>query len=292
MIKFSLLRLSLVVAGFSASATLPARAAEAHILALKNSPVVVGSKITTESSLFMRDGKVTLMSEGEKFTGQNESSSTQVVTLEALSPTRFRRIETKLEEKFHMELLGEILDEPKNGGPVTGLPVILERQEREDRYTATLEKGQATEEQEEELAKIAKEASARDDLVIYGETPRKLGEKWNVDVTRLSSFTGVSGLTGTMSLEFVEVRNVEGVACAILKNKYDLSGTTMEEEVGKGKMTIKGEDVICRSLVDYVNLDSQGKVRTITTTESEGEPMETSGTFSVSVRSMIVKPER
>lgn len=266
--------------------------AEGHVLAKKNPPAVVGSKLTTETVSLMKDGKYIFTAEGEKIEGKGSFKSEEIVAIECLSPTRFRRLQTKLEESTHMEMLGETVDEPGEADPLTGVPVILEKQEKDGSYTATLEKGEATEEQKKALKEVAEEASTEDDFTMYGEQPRKPGEKWEVDVPKLSGFADGENLRGTMTIEFVEVKELSGVRCALLKATFDLSGTLKDEEIGAGKMTLKGETLVHRSLADQVDLESKTTGRMTLATKAEGMPMEMDSPATISIRSTFTKPER
>ncbi len=266
--------------------------AETHVLATKNPAAVAGYKITTETVSLLENGKFTFNSEGEKIEGKGTFKSREVVTLECLSPTRFRRSQTKLEEHTRMEILGETVDEPKDAGSLTGLSVILAKQEKDGSYTAALENGEATADQAEKLAEIAKDATAQDDLVMYGEQLRKPGDKWDVDVTKLSGFADGENLRGTMSVEFVEVREIGGVRCAILKNTFDLSGTMEDEETGTGKMTMKGEELVHRSLADQVNLNSETKGRMTLATKADDMSIEMTSPMLITIRSTVTEPER
>lgn len=275
-----------------AAGTAPAHAAEAegHVLAIKNPAAIVGSKLTTETSSLLKDGKYTFTAEGEKIEGTGTFKSEETVTIECLSPTRFRRVQTKQEESSRMEMLGETVDEPGEASPLLGVPVILEKQEKDGSYTATLEKGEATEEQKKALKEIALEAATGDDLVMYGEQPRKPGDKWDVDVAKLSEFAEGENLRGTMSIEFVEVKEVGGIRCAVLKCPFELSGTLKDEDIEEGKMTFKGETLLHRSLVDHVDLESKTEGRMTLSTKTEDMPVEMAGPMSINIRSKVAKP--
>jgi hypothetical protein len=277
-----------------AAGTVPAHAAEAegHVLAKKNPAVVVGSKLTMATSSLLKDGKYTFTSDGEKIEGTGTVKSEEIVTIECLSPTRFRRIQTTKEENTRMEMLGETVDEPGEAGPLLGVPVILEKQEKDGSYTATLEKGEATEEQKKELKEIAVDAAVEDELVMYGEQPRKPGDKWDVDVTKLSDFFDGEDMRGTMAVEFVEAKEFDGARCAVLKCSFELSGTLKGEDIEDGKMTFKGTTLLHRSLADHVDLESKTEGRMTVSTKTEDMPVEMAGPMTVNIRSKLAKPER
>jgi hypothetical protein len=264
--------------------------ADTHILATKSDTAIVGCKFTTETVSVMEGGTCTFTSEEGEIEGKGTFKNKEAITLECLSPTRFRRVQTTMEGHTHLEILGETVDQPGEVGVMTGVPVILEKQADGSTYTATLEKGEATAEQRKELEQIAKQAASRDDLTMYGEQPRKPGDKWDVDVTKLSDFADGSNLRGKMTVEFVEVKEFAGVRCAVLKNTFDLSGTIKDDGSGEGKMTLKGEELLHRSLVDRVNLDSKSEGRMTISTKADDMPMKLDSPMLLTIRGTLVKP--
>lgn len=284
----SLACLSIALAGFTLSA-----AQETYILASKDQPALVGSILTTETITLMEAGKYVLTIEGEKVEGKNDFKGSELVTTECLSPLRFRRIQKKQEEHTRMEVLDQTVEEPGEKGPLLGIPVILEKPSKDGTFTALMEKGEATEEQKKELAEIAKTANSKDDLVIYGEQSRKPGETWEVDVSKLTDFADIRDLQGTMSLKFIEVKEIGGVRCAVLKCTYELRGEGADDEAGIGEMILKGEDLLHRSLEDLVNLDSKTEGRiSMSTKEDADEPWEMKSPMNITVRNTISKAAR
>lgn len=269
-----------------------ARAAEveSHILATKDIVAVPGYKLTTESTTHMKDGKCTFITEGEDAAeGTYNSSSTEIVTLEILSSTRFRRTLTKLEEKSRIEAMAEVVDAPGEAALLIGVPVILEKHDNGS-YTAKLENREATSEENEKLEEIAREAAFRDDFHMYGDQPRKPGDKWEVDATKLSGFANATKLKGSLSVEFVEVKEIAGVRCAVLKNTIDLSYITDDEETGEVSTTLKVHEVLHRSLGELVNLDSKAEGETTIATVNEDMTTRMTAPILITILTSVVKP--
>lgn len=266
---------------------------ESYLLAKKDPPVVVGSKLTSEDFTAMKDATFIYKLGDVKVAGTRSFKSVEVVTKECLSPTRFRRIQSKLEQQHRTIISGEIEEEPGEPEPLTGIPVILEKK-ADGSFTATLEKGEATPKQRKKLDALAREATAPDDLTMFGEQPRKPGDKWEVDVTKLSEFGDAKDLRGTMQVEFTGIEELQGMRCAVLKSTFDMTGTEAadNEDETEMKVAMKGEEIFHRSLNDTVTLQALCEARMTLKAEVEGAPMELEGPVAISIRSTLAKPAK
>ncbi|WP_367870723.1 hypothetical protein [Luteolibacter sp. Populi] len=264
-------------------------AGEGYVLAKKDAPMPIGAKFTEETSFDMKSGKVVLSTEGEEdMEGTMKITGVESITTEALSPTRYRRIQTKNEETSTMAIAGETVEEPAVLGPLTGVPVILE--EKDGKYSATLEAGVPTPEQEKELAEIAGEFAQREDLVTYGEVARKPGDKWKVDPKLLAEFAGAKDLDGSLTVEFVEIKEVGGIRCAVLKSVLDFTGTMADDDLENATMRVQGEYTALRSLVDLMDLETKLEANFTIKGESDGTSILTDGPMSARVRNTLTKP--
>lgn len=263
---------------------------EAYILAKKDQPAIVGSKLTVETISDFKDSKYVVEVEDEKVEGKGSFKKEEIVVTECLSPSRYRQIQTKDETLHRAEIGDEMMDLPTQPGCLTGAAVILEKNEKDGSFTATLEKGDATQDQKERLVELGKEASRRDDLIMFGEQARKPGDKWDVDVTKLSSFADGKDLRGTMTVEFTEVKEIGGSRCAVLKCIFDITGSIRTGGMEDGKMAMKGEEISQRSLVDLVKLESKctGKITMIG--ETEDGTVQSESLLTITTRCTVAKP--
>ena len=227
-----------------------------HVLARKGGLPLPGKTITQSMVREMNDADLVLAMGDKKIPGKVSSKETTNEVVEGISPTKARRILTSKTTESRMIVMEREQPGPEKADPLQGLPVILE--EKDGKWTAALEEGEATPEQKTALDELAKKGNENDEFAIYGDAPRKPGEKWDVDLTKLPGFGGATDLKGSFVVEFVEVKEIQGISCAVLKSTVDVSGTTVkagEEPVLNIKM--KGEVVIHRSLADLVDLESK-----------------------------------
>jgi hypothetical protein len=250
-IRTSLVLLAAILAGPVAFA------AEGHVLARKGGLPLPGKAVTHSMLREMKDADLTLEMGDKKVPGKLTSKEASNEVVEGISPVKARRVLTSKTVEARMVVMEQEQPGPDKADPLQGLPVILE--EKDGKWDAALEEGEATAEQKTALAEVAKNANENDDLAIYGETPRKPGDKWEVDLSKLPSFGGAKDLKGTFVVEFVEVKDVQGTSCAVLKSTVDLSGTTVKEgdEGPTLNIKLKGEATVHRSLADLVDLESK-----------------------------------
>jgi len=243
-------------AGGSASGGAAAAKADGHVLAKKDALPPVGKVLTKESTMEMKDAVLDIEAAGQKMNGTMSRKDTKVETFEALSPTKIRRTLVSNTNDGKMVMNGQEQPTPAPADPLVGLPVIIEK--KEGTWTAALESGTATPDQTTALDKVAKEMTKNDDFIIFGDKPRKPGDKWSVDPKSLGTFGEAEGLSGTFDVEFVEVKDVQGVSCAVIKTVFDVTGKTSSNGGEPGMtMTLKGEALANRSLADLIDGDSK-----------------------------------
>ncbi|WP_367870721.1 hypothetical protein [Luteolibacter sp. Populi] len=266
-------------------------AEEGHVLAKKSkgNSQPAGTKVTKNSLLEITDAKLTVEVKGQPpMAGTMSRKDTEVNTLEILSATKARRLLQDKETSSAMIINGQ--ERPMGDKPesLKGVPVILEEKE-DGTYTATLEAGEATAAQTEDLTKLAKGLGNDSDLAIYGETPRKPGDKWTVDPKKIKAFGEAEDLAGTYTVEFVEVKDFQGTPCAVLKSEFEVTGAALG---GAGmKMGFKGTAVTHRSLADRVDLET--KMESTMTMEGQPNPqvtMHVTGPFKMTQTGTVKKP--
>ena len=127
-------------------------------------------------------------------------------------------------------------------------------------------------------------------FIIYGDAPRKPGDKWTVDPKTITEFAGMKKMEGSFNVEFVEVKDIAGTPCAVLKISFDLSGVSTEESENPMKMKIKGEVATERSLAELVDLQS----KCTATMSGDGSPaegvtMSVEGPFAAETTASVAK---
>ncbi len=240
-----------------AAPALRADEAKSYVLAKKGAAPAVGTTVAVKTTADYSDAKLELKVESQTVPGTMSTKMASNEVLEGLAPGKLRRTLASKTSEQRITVQGSEQDPPEQADALQGLPVIMEY--KGDAWTAKLEDGEPEKEQKKALEELVKQFDTDTDFTIYGDAPHKPGDKWNVDAKTIKQFAGMEKLEGSYSVEFVEVKEVGGVACAMLKSTFDLSGLSTEgKEADKQmKMKVKGETLTKRSLADMVDLNSK-----------------------------------
>lgn len=241
---------------------------ETFVLATRKYLPPAGTVGTTESSMVMRDAALTVMAGEQEMKGTATQTEAGKTTLEFLSMDKIRKLVVSKKSGGKMTMNGQDQPSPEKSDPLEGVPVILVRNGAS--WTASLESGATPDaEQRERLDRTVKEITKDADFLMYGDTPRKPGDKWAADPSVLSGFGDASGVVGTYAMEFVEVTEIDGVRCAVLKGTFEFTGKTDSSDKSRPMdITMKGEAISHRSIADQCDL----KVEIKGTMTISGEP--------------------
>lgn len=264
-------------------------AEESVVLAKKGHIPPVGTIHSKEMNMTMVDAVVNLTAAGQVMAGSMSRSDKGEETMEVLSPVKIRRILKSKTGEGKMSVAGQEQPIPSTPDALLGVAVIVEKDG--EKWTASLEgTDKPTPEQEAALKKVTKEFGNEADLGMYGDTPRKPGDKWKVDPSKIG-FSGGTDMKGDYTVEFIGMKEFQGVQCAELKATFDFSGKTEEEQEGAPSMgmNLKGEVTSHRSIKDMVDLDvNMNSTTTITGSPAPQVTMEIKGPMKM-VQTVSVK---
>lgn len=266
------LALSLISCGKKETATGNAQAAApegTYVLATDDLLLPVGKTHQVSITMEMKDASLEFSMGGNKMEGTMSQKTDSVETAEALSAEKLRHVIVSEVDTGTVVMQGQEQPTPQKTNPIAGIPVIVENQN--GKITATLENGSADDAQTAELEKIVRKYEYNEGYVMYGDTPRKPGDRWDADPAKLTNFAGGTNLSGTFSVEFKSIEEIDGVTCAKLECEFDLKGKTLaDEKESEMAIAIKGKADVIRSIKDLADLD----VRVSGTVNVSGEPGE------------------
>lgn len=246
--------------------------AEAHsfVLAQKHYLPPAGTLATKDTSMVIADSIMTVKAGPNEMQGTASRTETGVETVEILSKDKIRRLQVSKTSSGKMTMNGQEQPSPSTPDPLIAIPVILER--NGETWTASLESGTTPDaDQQKRLDKMVAEIVRDSDFHMYGDTPRRPGDKWDVDPSKIGAFGDIEDVTGTYSVEFIEVKEFDGVRCAVLKATYDFKGKSESTDESKAmNIALKGEAISRRSLAGHIdlNVDLNG------TMTCDGSPVE------------------
>lgn len=261
------------------------------ILAVKHFLPPAGTVATKESTTVMEDSVMTVEAGPNKMEGSASRRETGIETVEILSKDKVRRLQVSKKSSGKMTMNGQDQPTPENPEPLLGIPVILER--KGDTWTATLEGGDTPNaEQKMKLDKMVGEIAKDSDFHMYGDTPRRPGDTWQVDPAKIGAFGDVEDVSGTYTMEFVEVKEFDGVPCAVIKATFDFKGKSESSEESKAMdVALKGEAISRRSIADKIDLGVEVKgVMNVSGSPVENVTMHIEGPMSMDQKVALKRP--
>ena len=263
----------------------------AVVLAQKHFMPPAGTIATKDATMTMTDAVIKMKAGEQEMAGTLTQTETSKETREILSADKFRSLLESKTTHEKMKLNDQDQAAPEKSDALVGVPVILER--KDGKWSASLEKeGEPSAEQQAALDKEAASASRDSDFAMYGDTPRKPGDKWDVDPAKLMDFGDAEGLTGKYRVEFVEVKEVKGVRCAVLKATFDIKGKTKAEGDGpQMDIQLKGEAVSQRSIADKIDLNVEVNAKvTVSGSPTPEMSMHVEGPMRMTEKISLKKP--
>jgi hypothetical protein len=253
-----------------------------YVLAVAGLPPAGTTVTSTESE--ESNSSVTMKAAGHEATGtiNQKVVNTEVVTI--LAADRYRQEIKDSKTTAEIVFNGKQVSQPAPAVPLLNVPVIFAQ--KDGKWQPSSESGQPfTEAQQAAVQKLGTSDLWDVDVAIYGITPRKPGEKWQIDATKVRSFGGLTNMTGTFTGEFLKADKSGDTVIATIKLVFDLTGAN--DTTHKGH--IKGEAMIERSVPDAVDLEAKLTGQMDLTGEvSPGAEMTISGPMTV-VRTITVK---
>ncbi|MBK1855811.1 hypothetical protein JO972_12645 [Verrucomicrobiaceae bacterium 5K15] len=213
-----------------------------------------GTVIVDTESMSMKDCQLTVAVQGQKIQGMMTRTGMKQRTATFDSADQITVVVNQSTSKTSTVMNGQSQVQPQETAPLHGQTVILTK--TGDSWSGALQSGEATEKQLKAIENMATALNGDgDSRHIYGTSPRKVGDSWEVDTAKLTFLSRVEGKTeGTFTVSFDDIEMYQGYQCALLTAKVDVT-TPMGE--GDMKVHLKGDFTIRRSLEHLVDLDNQ-----------------------------------
>ncbi|WP_035613668.1 hypothetical protein [Haloferula sp. BvORR071] len=268
-----------------------AKKAQSHVLASKElEPSPKGQTLTMEELTEMKLSKLTVKVGDKTMEGSMERRDRSVANLVSLGDNKSRRTLESDIRNAKMTLNGKDRPTPHEEDPLLKVPVLLEY--KDGKYSAKREDGATAKGAQIKALEELGEAFEQDSgLALYGETPRKVGDKWKVDPQALTAFGEARKISGTYTMEFAAIEEFQGTPCAVLKAQFEIAGEGDVNESGEGpKMALKfkGSAVIHRSLTELRDLESSTSAdMTVDTSPQPGMTMHMEGPFKKVLKTVV-----
>jgi len=275
-------------AGGDSTSAVDPKTAE-HVLFDSSKMLPPGSVIIDTEEMEMKDCKLTMEMQGKVMEGAmtNVGSKDRIFTFN--SEEKVTVVIKNDSSEGSMVMNGEAQAQPRKNDALHDKTVILTK--KDGRWSGQLESGEANEDQQKGIDKLAENLNGESDpRHIYGTTPRKVGDTWDVDTAKLSSLTkGAGKAEGTFKMTFDGIEEYQGHECAVLTADVDVTAPTGD---GDMVMKMKGKFKIRRSLKHLVDLDNQmeGVVNMTGTINQGAGKMAIEGPMTLSQKSELKLP--
>jgi hypothetical protein len=266
----------------------PAAVGEGYVLATRGHRPPPGTRILSETSSSLLNGKKAFNAKGRSLEAETTQELRQTWENEQLTGDSLRHLFLAKSLEGATTANGRTMPLMTKPSLLVKTPLIVTRVE--GKWVARLEKGDAGEEFEKdarpEIESVSEGYNTDIAFAIYGDTPRKPGDRWVVDGAKLASFAGVTAPQGQMEVHFMEVKDFQETKCALLDLKFSLHG-----KEGKGRMNLQGTGTVHRSISDQVDLltELRGQLE-VSSSEDPVPPIKTNGTLDLKTKTTVRKP--
>ncbi|GAA5127851.1 hypothetical protein JIN84_08100 [Luteolibacter yonseiensis] len=219
------------------------------ILAKRGHIPPAGTRGKTEGILTIDNATILSHTDGRESKGVYFHGIEARGTFEFLSDTKIRRMLVSRKITGKTVFGDREFPEPVKPVPLEGRPILVEK--KDGKWVAALETGTPELEWVPEIEKMADFLNREVDVELYGDNPRKVGDKWDVDPTKIGSFAILDDMTGTYAMEFTGIEDYQGIRCAVLKAEVDLASKSDERQMN---MRLRGTVTTHRSLGDLSDL--------------------------------------
>jgi hypothetical protein len=117
-----------------------------------------------------------------------------------------------------------------------------------------------------------------------------VGDEWKADPAKIGIGEGAD-LKGDYTVKFVEVKDINGGKCAVLKATYDFKGKPDADAGESAVMRMQGEAVSVRSIADMTDLEVRlNATTTIDMSPAEGVSVHIAGPTGMTQKTNLKKP--
>jgi len=221
--------------------------------------------------------------EGAASETKMDYKETRVTEIETLGSDTYSLLLKSSDHESDVKMAERDLDSAKKREPLLGVLLIFTS--KDGVWEGNAAEGELNEKQKKALEKKIKRANR--DSSPYGFESREVGDEWVIQGETLNAMMGFDGeMKGGLTMKLLAVEKVDGVQCAKLKGKLDMSGELMEGMKGN----ITGTITILRDIESFVDLKSEGDLKMKMHTSNELMTMTGGGKFKMNEVTVIKKP--
>ena len=235
-----------------------------YVLASENPPIPVEVTFQVRDNLNITNGKLKMKVGEQEFGGEMSSNTKEIQVIEVLAKDQIKLTYLKNRGFEKSKIMGQAKQE-EEVNLIEGRVVLLNK--AEGKWSGKLQGDPVEpvdhEKVNDEIERLVKSMNngTAESVEIYGTNPRKVGDTWKVDPTNVLGMDDFKIEKGTMSVTFLEVKDLNGEPCAILKGIFNIDGLLTEEKMEGMKAKVSGEMRIVRSLKYFQDYKVEGDMK-------------------------------
>ncbi len=224
---------------------------KSYILAKSEAVLPLEREFKVVRTMAMDDAQIEIKMKvgGQGMEGTMSKSKSEEIVYDFVSEDRIRVSYRKDRAQEKSSMMGRE-DENEEIAPSEGKVILLEK--KNGKWMGKLEAGEIEEADQESfdetLKKLEAEFNENSEKAMYGTKPRKVGESWDVDAALMPGLEDFEVKGGELTMTFVEVKEVQGELCALLKTAFSIQAEMRDDDMEGVGVLIEGSGQIVRSL--------------------------------------------
>ena len=252
-----------------------------HILYSRDCLVPAGATVATKEVRNLSNATLEMSIQGQTIKGIMAKRYEHAYTASYLSDSSMRLQYQEDKVSGRAIVNGKPAPQPNESLSLHKKTIIFNR--AGDSWSGTLEDGVPTTDQKKRIEELARHLNATNYKVLFGEFPRKVGDSWDIEATKLDSYMGsLKEMQGLCKVRFQSLRKHQGHDCAVIVTRFNLTGEEPEgmemQLVGRAVTLISLDYLLPLSMemkgeiaMDHPIMEGRGRMRTKGAIELERE---------------------
>ena len=238
--------------------------AKEYVLASEDPPMPIGATHQVTDNSNMTNCKLKMTVGEQDLGGEMSKNSKEVQIFEYLAGDKIKVTYLKNRAFEKSTIMGQAKAEEEVSA-IEGRVVLLQKAGK--KWVGKLQGDPVEpvdhENVDEEIKSLVRSLnnSTAESVEIYGAGPRKVGDTWEVDPKNVPGMDEFKIVKGAMAMTFVEVKELNGEPCAILKATFTINGLPTDEKMAGMDARVSGEMRIARSLKYFMDCKVEGDMK-------------------------------
>jgi len=228
-----------------------------HILSSQDWLIPAGATASTKETRLILNASIDANLRDQKISGLMTKEFKRAYVSDYISDTSIRMEFKKDEITGRAIVNGRPAPQPNEKGPLHRQTMMFTKSD--GNWQGVIDGAEANPDQRNHIDELARQIAGFNNRVIFGRSPRKLSDTWEVDPAKLNSYAGgLEEMNGTFKVFFRSLVKHQGYDCAEILTSFNLLGRELQ---GK-EMQLIGKSIMLQSL-DYqipLRMEMKGEI--------------------------------